>query len=698
MGFHERFDQELNKQGKTQAALAQAVGVSTATVSQWRSGVKTPSATNLTKIAKWLGVQPAWLSYGELGGTDRPVDPKDREEYRQRCHWYYRPAPRDEGRELGNAAGFAFSGGLTTLARETSQNILDETKDGQLTVAARYTLIELSGQALDSFLEAIQFDDLRPHLTAAADSRQKVATVIRKGLEALDSDRKLVLLRIEDYGAKGLVGPEYEDGNYMAVVRNILDSYKGENAGGSYGLGKSVMWACSQFGLVLINSTLSVAQGTLREGRFIGRLDLPWHRLSDKGGKGFTAFAGPAWFGESDPDRDGVTRSYWGNKALAADTYLARENGDSGTSFLVVGAYDPDDKIETLEEMHGQLVQALATSFWPAMVERSAGEPGMMTALVRSERKGVTVKSDLVDPSRYSTAKVRMLQAHRDELTVDALEKPGDVVRRRVVLNVPKRLGHGPHNAQQQEAIVLITEADEDDNNTNRVTYIRGSHMVVREEAVASLPMGSRNFHAVVLAGLAAGDEPADKAADRFLRAAEPPAHDNWEVTPDVSGSYARGYGKALTDFKAEVRKAIKDVVSRPTRDLSDGPDALKELLRISLPGDTTKRPKVKSARGKPDAEGRWSVDVRVSLPARSTPWRFSPVLRFGTDSGAAIPVVWEELTCQDKCTVIGDLITADQGAREVRFSGTTKANTHPVGATRATALVDVRVYKGGEL
>ena len=120
--------------------------------------------------------------------------------------------------------------------------------------------------------------------------------------------------------------------------------------------------------------------------------------------------------------------------------------------------------------------------------------------------------------------------------------------------------------------------------------------------------MGSRQFHAVVLAGLAAGDDPADKAADRFLRAAEPPEHDNWEVTPDVSGSYARGYGKALTDFKAEVRKAIREVVGRPTRDLSDGPDALKELLRISPPAaDTTKRPKVKSAVGKPDSAGRWS-------------------------------------------------------------------------------------------
>lgn len=695
MKVHERLDVELNKQGKTQAALAEAVGVSSATVSQWRSGTKQPSATNMIKVAEFLGVQAAWLSYGELGTTSRTVDPKERAAYARDCSWYHRPAPQDAGRELGNAAGFAFHGGLATLARETSQNILDEAQAGQPTVEARYTLIELTGARLDAFLKAIQFEDLRPHLEAAAESRQKVATVIRAGLASMKEDRKLILLRVEDYGAKGLVGPEYEDGNYMAVVRNILDSFKGDNAGGSYGLGKSVMWACSQFGLVLINSTLSVAQDGNREGRFIARLELPWHRLPRAGGSRFDAYAGPAWFGEKDPARGGVTRSYWGNDALAADTYLAREEGQSGTSFLIVGAHDPDDQVQTIEQMHDQLVDALAKNFWPAMVERAGDDPGMMTTLVRSERNGVALKSDLVDPYSYSPAKARMLQVHRDDLTVDSLENPGDVVRRRVTLEVPKRLNDGAHASQIHEAVLLVTEADEDERDLNRVAYLRGSHMVIREEAVAGLPMGSRPFHAVVLAGLAAGDEPADKAADRFLRAAEPPEHDNWEVTPDLSSSYARGYNKALADFKSGVRKAIREIVGRPTRDLSDGPDALKELLRITPPVvDTTKRPRVKSAIGKPDEEGRWSLDIRVSLPAREAAWSFSPVLRFGTESGAAIPVVWEELVGESKCSATGDVVMADPGAREVRFRGTSKADTHPVEASLATALVDVRVYK----
>ena len=185
MKVHERLDQELNRQGKTQAALAEAVGVSSATVSQWRAGAKTPSATNLIKIANWLGVQPSWLTYGELGAAGRPVDPKQRACIPGEVSVVLPTCAAGRGARARQRRWLRFHGRTRYTGRETGQNICDEIKAGQATVEARYTLIELSGARLDSFLEAIQFDDLLPHLEAAADSRQKVATVIRKGLAAL---------------------------------------------------------------------------------------------------------------------------------------------------------------------------------------------------------------------------------------------------------------------------------------------------------------------------------------------------------------------------------------------------------------------------------------------------------------------------------------------------------------------------------
>ena len=84
-------------------------------------------------------------------------------------------------------------------------------------------------------------------------------------------------------------------------------------------------------------------------------MELPWHRLPALSGKGEDAFAGPAWFGEPDPDYGGeVTRSYWGNEALAEDTYLRRDGDESGTSFLIVGAY-PDNTAQRDQQRPGTI-------------------------------------------------------------------------------------------------------------------------------------------------------------------------------------------------------------------------------------------------------------------------------------------------------------------------------------------------------
>ena len=52
---------------------------------------------------------------------------------------------------------------------------------------------------------ALRFDDIRPHLDAASQNNLKAGTVIRRGLEKVDEGR-LLLVRIDDYDAHGLIG------------------------------------------------------------------------------------------------------------------------------------------------------------------------------------------------------------------------------------------------------------------------------------------------------------------------------------------------------------------------------------------------------------------------------------------------------------------------------------------------------------
>ena len=691
MEIQDRLNEVLSRKGMTQSALAQHLEVSAATVSGWCNGTKRPSPTNMEKIASFLGVNPGYLSFGEGDGpapTETDLGPL-RTKYRQDLTWYWRPAPRDGGREFGNAASYAFEVDIPTLGRESGQNTSDEKVDTEPTVELRYTVSELSGSHLDTFTKAIRFDDVRPHLEAAAATNRKAGSVIENGLDQLDSG-KLLLIRIEDYAANGLTGPEFDLGRYMAVVRNTLDSQKGDTAGGSFGLGWATLPTSSQFGLVLCNSHLAIAENGLTRDRFVGVIDLPWHSI------GRSDYAGRGWFGLEDPtDGDAPpkrTVSYWGNEAIARDTFLHRADERSGTSFLIVGAYDASGGLSEVEEITEKFAESLADNFWPAMIERPDG-PARLQVIVRAERNGTRVMENYVDQRRYQPARVAAFHKHLNDDVTESLEQAGDVVRRNITLRVPRRTSEPKHATQEHEAVLLVTQVDDDDEprpetTPNSVTYMRGSLMVIHQPKVGALPIGARTFHAIVLAGQAAGNTAADKAADRFLRAAEPPAHNKWTGTPETTTSYVRGGKAAIEGFDLEVKRAIWEIIRQPSRDLSDGPDSLKELLRIVPPPPTRPRPRVKGvAAHHVTNAGAWEiVDATVTLPPRSDGhgWTISPVLRFGTESGAPVAVRWAEVTAGQRCEVDSQMrLVTTPTARTAVFSARTDPTSHPVGAHR---------------
>src|SRR4051812_32916615 len=162
----------MTAKGLTQAAVADAVAASPAAVSAWCSGRKNPTAKNIEALADVLNVSAAWLQFGD--GASPAADPAlERSAYRESVIWYHRAAPPDRGREMGNAAGFAFDNDLDSLARETGQNSGDQPAGGEATVRLVYDVIELDGNELTRFLEALKFEDLRPHLQAAAVGEQK---------------------------------------------------------------------------------------------------------------------------------------------------------------------------------------------------------------------------------------------------------------------------------------------------------------------------------------------------------------------------------------------------------------------------------------------------------------------------------------------------------------------------------------------
>ncbi|WP_406310798.1 helix-turn-helix transcriptional regulator [Streptomyces sp. NBC_00623] len=701
---------QLKLADMTQTELAEAVDVTRAAVSAWITGRAAPRSETIERIARALNTDLATM---HTRTTDTqaglPVT------------WYHRPGYQDGGRDGGNAAAFAFDADVRVLARETCQNSLDERLvDNGRPVRVRYTIHELTGETLDAFRAAVLWDELRPHYTAVSESAadQKVGRVVDAGVRDMFEKGRLVLLRIDDYNASGLTGDDYDDGKFAAVVRRQLESLKsGRGAGGSYGLGKATLWATSALGMVLINSMLSVPHEGRTERRVIGRLELPWRSVDGN------SYAGPAWLGRPDPETTGaeVVRSWWADEETVERLHLTRDSEEPGTSFLIVGAHDvasleqgeadstddededgsEDDGTRDIRAMHRRLVEALGRDFWAAMTGGGSRLPLLETS-VRTLRNGeVVIEEEKVDPTDTQPSRTRALRAFYDGTTVDRLTEAGQVAIRTVPLRLPLSGGRrgtlGTH-----QGVLLVTEAEDKDGAPNQVHSLRGNRMTIKESSVSGLPLGVNSFQAVLLVGHAAGESaPFADEAEEFLRAAEPPEHDRWGQTEELTLRWSHSAHHRVSRLTTEVNTAVKDLVVRPKSAGSQESAKLRKKLTVPRKGTAPKRasgpalPELDGLEGEIGAGGEWRITAEVKLPRADELPAMTPVVLLDVRSGSRPRLDWAELVAVEGCEVEEGVLRFTPRARRAVFRGSTDPTSHPVRTELTRLVLELRAGAG---
>ncbi|MFE4057111.1 transcriptional regulator [Streptomyces sp. NPDC059096] len=691
----------MQEVGTDETELAYRLRVPRALIEAWLNDRSVPNADHSDQMREILGVEDE-TGQGSVTGL------KQVESAETPAVWYHRPGHDDGGREFGNAAAFAFEADLEVLAREATQNSLDERdKRSDRPVKVRYTLHELSGDALARFRAAIHWGDLQPHYEAAAAQDQKVGRVIGAGLREMFERDRLVLLRVDDYNANGLTGDDYEDGRFAAVVRRQLDSRKTDvAAGGSYGLGKATLWATSRLGLVLMNSTLSEPHEGHTRRRLIGRLDLPWREVDGK------RFAGPAWLGRPDAESDNteVVRSWWADEDTVENLHLTRESDEPGTSFLIVGAHDVaslagddvGDDEDSLERMHQRLVQALGRNFWAAMTAGGDYRP-LLEASVRTLRNGVEcLEEERVDPQVHQPARSRALRAFLSGTTVERLTEAGQVALATVPLKVPERDGLAG-TAGEHRAVLLVTEATDSDGKINQVTAMRGNRMTVKTSWVPGLPVGTNPFQAVLLVGRAAGDDaPFAAEAEEFLRCSEPPEHNKWGQTEELRMRYSPSAHRRVTALTSETNRAVHSLVAIPKEKKQSGTSKVRKRLKIAHKPTNKVRatvapPKLDDLNAVINVSGAWQVTAEVKVPHGTESWRMSPVAKLEVRSGSRPVVKWAELVAVSNCEVTEGVLLFPAGTtRRAVFRGVTDVSTHPVRAALTGLVVELQESKGG--
>lgn len=589
-----------------------------------------------------------------------------------------------------------------SFVREVVQNANDQRLNNDDPVEVRFRFVTLTGDERIEFLESLGWDSqLRDQIQTVAD--RDTGRGYDRFLEQIeDPDSELRLLVVEDRNTTGLTGKWDGDSNYAALVRDELYSSKQDDtAGGSYGLGKSVLWTFSGASTVLFNSYPIDTPADTTAPRCIGRTKLPTHEL------GGVTYQGAGWLCDPHETEDGPRpKSLWGEEAeQLAERFRLSRPAVSGTSAMVVGYRDPTrDTRPEIVELADQFEEAAVKYFWPAIYRDD------LRVVVETD-DGVR-EADVESVSEIRPFVECFERRHEEGST---LSEPGDVAGLDIPMNVPPRADDTPTPDSSVRLAARLSSPADDDTYLNKIAMFRGAGMVVKYYDQSRVAFGDRNFHGVLAAGEARTEEhstDADLEIDRFLRFSEPPEHNEWTSTENLREQYKRGFRTALDDMFETTRDGLRHLISR-----NDGSvDALssKVLKRFPIHEERMRKRSAPSPSSLFEIDsiseyddGRWRFEGQIEpLKENFEGWTAEISMQgIGEDGGTSEPVPIDEVRvsagdlnadCEDG---VARLI-AESHDSLVQFEGESERvedeNGVTVGETRLEIRAELRTTGGG--
>jgi hypothetical protein len=530
------------------------------------------------------------------------------------------------------------------FVREVLQNSLDAARSDQIVkVHFKLRSISMPGPK-QNFLTSMGWSSVKERVAAANQVRQIRGEPSEFGNPASLEGASLNVLEIYESGTIGLVGreavrTEQEEKRwpgeppkaYIALTRDDARREKqGLGSGGTYGLGKAVLWAASEIQTVL----------------FFSRLSEPWeqtvHRAAAQARLGPHYISGKAYrgLGYGGDMRGGDMHNRWcrpvtNEKAQEFATKIGinrrEQSTDAGTTILIPfwnqpNCPDGDEDVST----HALLARYAARYFWPAIVDGR---------LVVSTESKAGAQDDASNHMSHYQPFIDLYERVRDEKLGDHDAKP-----EKIPVVIPK--GPPPRTDPEAKSFVVATMCDviKDDEVREdfkcKVACLRGQGMVVGYAKMTGNTL-VRPFVGLALGGRAGDKSDKGVRGDVLLGFSEYVTHTKWD---EKSASFR--YWPEARPAVRELLKQLRDYFERNSRiqqpETTNDLSPLEEGLRF--PGLGSGGPPPPPQRGKPvlslqdfhREENHYAFELRAKATAETKPFHVDVWVEAALETGSA--------------------------------------------------------------
>lgn len=521
------------------------------------------------------------------------------------------------------------------FVRESVQNSLDaRLKDGRRDAGPVRVRFSFGGKqrALDAERAAAYLGGLRPHFLAVVDA-ENARDSRKKELEARKElfDGPMPFLVVQDFGTTGLRGdvranePEAKGNDFWGLFRSVGISPKGQDAGGSWGLGKWVFPDASR-----LNAFVGV---TRREGEdrllLMGQAMLRLHKMAGKKYSHYGYFAAASeepderWLpmplearGLDSHGLDLGSRRGAGAFVQRAVDDFGLLGSESGTSVVVL---HPEKELTD----PGKLAWAVVTQyFWPIVagdlvVEIAA--PGARTRVVDARTISTEVHQCGSAPSRGEDEPAALaraidlakwgLAAERDHVDADgnrnkSAVSPLEVQQLRERYERGRRLAFRVTTKVGGVLARFRVYLEKDDNLSKGQDFFVRGHLHIPDMDYIE------GFRARALTFV-----PSRNLLGHLLRDAEGPAHERW--SPSAPRLRKKGWPAAAERVREAQRAALRILQELAVRPEEKQRDVFADLFPSKKKGRSaaTTRPAETPVTG--SGESNAEEPGRSSLRAR---------------------------------------------------------------------------------